>query len=313
MHRYVLHNDSVQDARATSVSPGQTGFMNGWGVFSTIRVAEGVLFEYERHWARMRRDAERMRVPFPAEPDYIQSRLLQLVEANGVGDGTLRVVVVRNRGGVFEGPDLTRDFDLIAFTADLAAWGESVRLGLKPQARHGQNEFAGAKIMSWAQNLTWYEEAHERGFDEMVLLNERGEVSECTSANIFMVNGDRVLTPPLSSGCLPGVTRDLLLEAIRVDGITVAEQTLLPEDLEEADEVFITSTTRDLLQVRLVEGLRIKHGSRVMKALGGAFSAHRADYVRNTRGFPRQPVYNRYSWPSVPVPVAVHDASEVRA
>ncbi len=218
MHRHVLHNDEVQDARVQSLSPGQTGLMNGWGVFSTLRVADGVLFAWERHWARMKRDAERMRAPFPSEPDYLKSRLLKLVEANNAWNATLRVAVARNRGGAFQGPGIERDFDVIAFTTDLTDWGKSVRLAIKPQARHAQNEFAGTKIMSWAYNLAWYEEAHERGFDEVVLLNERGEVAECTSANIFMVQDGSALTPPLGSGCLPGVTRELLLET-RVNGL----------------------------------------------------------------------------------------------
>jgi branched-chain amino acid aminotransferase len=292
MHRYVLHNDDVQDAQVKDTSPGQTGLMNGWGVFSTMRVADGVLFAFERHWARMRRDAERMRVPFPAEPDYLESRLLRLVEANDARNATLRVVVVRNRGGNYEAPDITRDFDVIAFTTGLNHWGDSVRLAVKPHARHAQNEFAGAKIMSWACNLAWYEEAHQRGFDEVVLLNERGEVCECTSANIFAERDGRVLTPPLNSGCLPGVTRELLLEEIRVAGITVHEQTLLPQDLEQAGGIFITSTTRDLLPVDSIEGLRIQQDSRAMEKLRQALIGYREEYVRNKPCSKPEPVYN---------------------
>jgi len=292
MHRYVLHNDDVIDAHAKVTSPGQTGFMNGWGVFSTLRVAEGILFAFERHWSRMSHDAQRLRVPFPQDPDYIKSRLHKLIEANDARDATLRVAVVRNHGGPFEGPGIDRDFDLVAFTTSLADWGGSVRLAIKPNARHAQNEFAGAKITSWAYNLAWYEEAHERGFDEVILLNERGEVSECTSANIFAATGSRVLTPPLSSGCLPGVTRELLLEEVRADGITVHEQTLRPEDMEQADEVFITSTTRDLLAVRLVEGLRIKHGERVMDLLREQLVEYRKSYIKNNAAA-AEPVYNR--------------------
>src|SRR6202030_1940844 len=111
------------------------------------------------------------------------------------------------------------------------------------------NEFAGVKYLSWSENLTRYERAHEQGFDEVVLLNERGEVAECTSANIFVAKGDSVFTPPLSSGCLPGVTRALLLEEIDVPGLSVSEKVILTADLESADEVFITSTTRDLMPV----------------------------------------------------------------
>ncbi len=229
MHSNFLHNDDILDTHQKTLAAGQVGFLNGWGVFSTIRVADGVLFAFERHWDRMRHDAARMHVPFPEASDWLKSRLLRLVEANSAWNATLRVVIVRNRGGLFEGPDLGREFDVIAFTADLNPWGTEVRLALKPYGRHAQNEFAGTKVLSWAQNLTWYEEAHQQGFDEVVLLNERGEVSECTSANIFSVHGREIWTPPLNSGCLPGVTRALLLEEIHLRDISVREKTLFPQ------------------------------------------------------------------------------------
>ena len=115
------------------------------------------------------------------------------------------------------------------------------------------SQFAGAKILSWSMNLTWLENAQARGFDEVILLNERGEVAECTSANLFVAQGNQVWTPPLSSGCLPGITREVLLGEIHVPGIEIGEKTLLPADLEKADEFFITSTTRDLLPVLQIE------------------------------------------------------------
>jgi branched-chain amino acid aminotransferase len=281
MHRLFLHNNEILDVREKCLSAGQVGLLNGWGVFSTIRVAEGVLFAFERHWHRMRQDALRMHVPFPPDADQLKSDLLRLAEANHARNATLRVDVVRNRGGLFEGPNQTRDFDVIAFTSDINPWGESVRLAIKENGRYAQNEFAGAKILSWAQNLTWYEEAHHRGFDEVILLNERGEVSECTSANIFAATGGEVATPPLSSGCLAGVSRELLLQEIHVPGISVVEKTLRPADLERADQVFITSTTRDLMPVSAVEGLQVKsQGLAVVEQLAQAFAAYRDVYVR---------------------------------
>ncbi|HTS47575.1 MAG TPA: aminotransferase class IV [Bryobacteraceae bacterium] len=279
MHQLFLHNDNVLDTHSKTLSAGQTGLLNGWGVFSTIRVEEGVLFAFERHWERMRHDARLMHVPFPNDPAWLKSRLLRLIEANSALNATLRVAVVRNHGGFFEGPDQTRDFDLIAFTTNRNPWGDSVRLAIKPFARYAQNEFAGAKILSWAHNLTWYEEAHQRGFDEMLLLNERGEASECTSANIFAARGREVWTPPLTSGCLPGVTRALALEEVRAPGITVLEKTLLPKDLESADQVFISSTTRDFLPVSEIEGLKIRNHGAVMQELSKAFEIYRQAYV----------------------------------
>jgi branched-chain amino acid aminotransferase len=211
----------------------------------------------------------------------LKAQLLRLVEANAAWNATLRVVVVRNRGGMFEGPDQERDFDVLAFTKDMNPWGSSVRLGLKPHARHAANEFSGCKVLSWSHNLAWYEEARERGFDEVVLLNERREVSECTSANIFAATGGEVSTPPLDSGCLPGVTRELLLDVVRVPGISVVERTLTPGDLERAEQVFITSTTRDLLPVVFIEGLNLRNRAGVVDQLVKALEDFRMDYVKS--------------------------------
>jgi len=113
-----------------------------------------------------------------------------------------------------------------------------------------------------------------------VLLNERGEVSECTSANVFVASGREVATPPLSSGCLPGVTRELLLAEVRASDIGVIERTLVPADLERADEVFITSTTRDLIAVSEIEGLRIRTRSTVCGELVKALQEYRRDYIK---------------------------------
>ena len=279
MHRFQLHNGQILDTHEKTLSAGQTGLLNGWGVFSTLRVADGVLFAFERHWERMQRDAAKIRVPFPRDAAELKAQLLRLVEANAAWNATLRVVVVRNRGGMFEGPDQERDFDLLAFTKDMNPWGSSVRLAMKPHGRYAQNEFSGCKILSWSHNLTWYEEARQRGFDEVVLLNERGEVSECTSANIFAAQGGEVSTPPLDSGCLPGVTRELLLDVVRVPGISVVERTLTPGDLERADQVFITSTTRDLLPVVFIEGLQLQNRGTVVDDLVKALEDFRMGYV----------------------------------
>jgi branched-chain amino acid aminotransferase len=280
MHRYILYNDDVLEAEHSKiVSPGQVGLLNGWGVFSTLRVMRGVLFAWERHYSRMERDALLMRVPFPPDPDWLEERLLRLIDANHASDSTLRVAIVRNKGGLFDAPGIEREFDVVAFTKDLADWGSGVRLAVGPHGRHAGSRFAGAKILSWSMNLTWLEEARERGFDELVLLNERNEVSECTSANLFAVYGNRVSTPPLSSGCLPGVTRDILLAEIKAPGLTIEEKTLRLEDLESADEVFITSTTRDLLPVLEVEGLKIRHQGDATERLLASFREYQQDYV----------------------------------
>ncbi|MBV9674877.1 MAG: aminotransferase class IV, partial [Acidobacteriaceae bacterium] len=157
MHRHLLHNDAIRDTTEALIAPGQVGFMNGWGIFSTLRVADGVLFAFERHYHRMRKDAARMHVPFETPAAELEQTLLTLVEANRAFDATLRVAIIRNHGGLFEAPNLMRKADLVAFTTDLNDWGSGVKLGYMPHARHGASPFAGTKYTSWSENLTWYE------------------------------------------------------------------------------------------------------------------------------------------------------------
>jgi branched-chain amino acid aminotransferase len=215
----------------------------------------------------------------PADPEKLRSKLIELIDANHADNSTMRLLIVRNTGSMWAGPSTGRESDVIALTADSKDWGSGVKLGYVPNARHAACQFAGTKILSWAMNLRWVEEAQERGMDEVILLNERGEVAECTSANIFIANGGQVWTPPLSSGCLPGITREVLLGEIHAPGISIGEKALKPEELETADEVFITSSTRDLLPVLKIEQKAVGRSHRVCEELNRAFGKYVREYV----------------------------------
>ena len=102
-------------------------------------------------------------------------------------------------------------------------------------------------------------------------MNEHGRIAECTSANIFAVFGNEVLTPPLSEGCLPGITREVILHEIRLPGIGIHERSLSIDDLLAADEVFITSSTRDLLAVRELAGRALKREGDIRVRISRAF------------------------------------------
>jgi branched-chain amino acid aminotransferase len=272
MHRCYLHNGSIKETTEAGLFPGQLGLLSGWGVFTTLRVAGGALFAWERHWARMSRDAQMLNVEMPPDLHAVEQDLLRLIETNHAENSTLRLVVVRNTGGFWEGPSSGRASDTIALTANSKQWGDSVRLAVQPNSRYAACDFTRAKVLTWGHNLRWYERAHEQGFDEVILLNEFGRVAECTSANVFAVFGQEVVTPPISEGCLPGITREVLLE-MRLPGISMAERALTVEDLYRADETFITSTTRGLLPVTEIAG-RVPTGrSEVREPLLRAFEA----------------------------------------
>ncbi len=281
VHRFFLHNGNIRETAEASLFAGQLGLLSGWGVFSTLRAVDGALFAWERHWARMSRDARLLNVEMPADPNAVERDLLNLLEANAAPNCTVRVVVVRNSGGMWEGPGSGRVSDTIGLTANLKHWGESVRLGIQPHGRYAANEFAGAKILSWGPNLCWAERANRQGLDEVILLNELGRVAECTSANIFVVFGKRVLTPPVSEGCLPGVTREVLLEEVRLPDIKMLEGPVTVDELYEADGVYVTSTTRGLLRVSEIAGRTLESRGDVGERLGSEFNSYlRRDIAR---------------------------------
>jgi branched-subunit amino acid aminotransferase/4-amino-4-deoxychorismate lyase len=256
IHRLIFHNDRIVPTEEARLSPGQAGLMNGWGLFTTMRVFQGEPFAYERHWRRLEKDAVRIRLPFLFDAQQVRKSLGDLLAANQVVEGTARIYMIYNRVGFWQGGEALPEVDLILCTAGLPAHSEEARLGVAEHARHAASALAGVKTTSWLNNVWHLAEAQKAGWTEVILLNERAEVAECTSANIFCVKDGAVFTPPISSGCLEGVTRAVLLEIAPRAGVSMSEKTLTLEDLLGADEVFITSTNRTLLGVSEISGHR---------------------------------------------------------
>ena len=280
IHRHIFHNGRLLPVDQVRLSPGQSGLMNGWGLFTTIRVVEGIAFAFERHWQRLARDAERTHCPFPFEAAKVREQLGEVLRANQVREGCARIYVIQNQVGFWRSDEDFPAADLLLCSAPLPAHREPVRLTVREHGRHAASPLAGVKVTSWLNNVWNLQEAQQAGYDEVVLLNERGEVSECTAANIFCVRAGRVATPPLSSGCLEGVTRDILLEIGPRAGVPVEERTLLPEDLYSADEVLISSTNRNVIAVGEIAGRKIAAApGPVVQKLGEAFTACVRDYL----------------------------------
>jgi branched-chain amino acid aminotransferase len=253
MHPYVLYNDQIIPSTEPILRPGQIGLLAGWGVFTTFRVYDGVPFAFERHWQRLSRDSQVLHVPFTQNPEQVYASLLRLIERNDAQEGVLRLCVVRSEGNFWAGPGSGNPSDIIAMTNEVNHWKDTASLSIAPHVRYTAYPFAGTKSLSWAPSLTLFETAKNDGFDEVILLNERGEATECTSANLFATKDGITRTPPLSAGASPGVTRAVMLEELNLPDAPVIEDILRLDDLYEADEVFITSTSRELIPVVRVQ------------------------------------------------------------
>jgi len=280
IHRYVSHNGHIVPIEEVRLSPGQAGLLNGWGLFTTMRIFQGEPFAFERHWRRLEKDAARTRLPFSFDPADVRAQVRGLIQRNEFREGTARVYAIYNRIGFWQSAESLPEVDLLLCTAGLPTHREPTRLTLLEHGRHAASPLAGVKVTSWLLNVWSLQGAQQQGFDEVVLLNERGEVAECTAANIFCARGGAVLTPPLSSGCLEGVTRAVLLDLAPSLGIELKEQVLRPDDLFRADEVFITSTNRSLVGVSEIAGHTLKAvPGPVTQRLEEAFRRHMVDYV----------------------------------
>lgn len=277
----MLYNDRFVSSQEPVLSLGKVGLFTGRGVFTTLRVYRGIPFAFERHWDRLERDAKLLAVEMPPDRHELRARLIDLARRNGCPESKIRLNIVRCSVRLWESHSTARGSDVVAYSANFVPGPETAALCVLPDGRHAKSRFAGTKTLSWAHNLTIFESAVRSGYSDALLLNEFGDVSECTSANIFAVRDGVTVTPPLSSGALPGVTRDVMLRELDEP---VEEGTLRESDLYEADEVFITSSTRELLPVDRIGERALPGPWPVMEGLRARLRDYIAEYVRSARG-----------------------------
>ena len=247
-HARIWIDGALRDAADTVISPFDHGLTVGDGVFETIQIVRGVPFAARRHLDRLRRSAAGLRLPISATDDELRAALQATIDANQVDAGRLRLTVT---GGVSPlGSDRgTGGPTVVIATADLPKWEPTTAVVTVPWPRNERSAVAGLKTTSYAENVVALDHAHQRGGTEAIFANTAGALCEGTGSNVFLVVAGRLCTPPLSSGCLAGITRELVLELVEVDEIT-----LPVEALADADEAFLTSSTRDVQAIDRVDG-----------------------------------------------------------
>ena len=260
-------NGRITGDREAVVSVFDHGFLYGEGIYETMRTYNGRPFLYDRHMRRLRRSAQMMSLTVPFTDDELAGRIRETVTAAGLtGEAYIRVLVTRGVG------ELTYDLRATPTPSTVIivkthvepppdVYTQGVRVVIVDVIR---NHPASVNPMIKSNNLMnsalGMQQALARGAFEGVMRNYRGELSECTTANLFVVENGVALTPPLESGLLPGITREFLFDVGKNVDVEVRERVLRDDDLYDADEAFLTSTTRELVPIVRVDDRTIGIG-----------------------------------------------------
>ncbi len=264
-------NGAVVDDGEAQVSVFDHGMTVGDGVFEAAKVVGGVPFALTRHLARLAVSARGLGLPLPDEAT-LRGAVVETLAANAEHLGaTLRLRITLTGGTSPLGSERgDADPTLVVALAPTRAWAASAKVVMVPWTRNEHGATAGLKTTSYAENVVALAHARAHGAGEALFANTAGQLCEGTGTNVFVVRDGEVLTPPLTSGCLAGVTRALLLE-----WADVTEADLPAAVLTEADEVFLTSSTRDVQPVHAIGDQEIAPGP-VTARLAGVFAERAA-------------------------------------
>lgn len=262
----------LEEAR---VSPLDHGLLVGDGVFETLRVYSGVLFAWTRHLTRLATSAAGLSLSLP-DPDELGRAALAVLDANDLTDARLRITVTGGPGPLESGRGDAEPTVIVAATAFSGA-APTATVAVVDWRRNERGATAGLKTISYADNVRALGEAHARGADEAIFANTRDELCEATGSNLFVVTNGVVITPPLSAGCLAGVTRELILELCDRERIPHEETALAIGALASADEAFLSSTLREVQAISAVDHQALTAPGPRTRRLAGLFSELVAD------------------------------------
>jgi branched-chain amino acid aminotransferase len=260
-------NGRISGEREAVVSVFDHGFLYGEGVYETLRTYNRRLFQFDRHARRLRRSAQMIALDVPLTDQALAADIVRTMSAAAcAGEAYIRVLLTRGVGELTYDPKATPSPTLVIIVKPQVdppaeTYTNGVRVAIVDIIRnHPRSVNPLIKSNNLMNSALAMQEALRRGAFEGVMRNYRGELTECTTANLFVVRGGAVLTPPLDAGLLPGITREFIFEIGRAIGIDVREAVLHDDDLYLADEAFLTSTTREAVPIVTVDDRTVGTG-----------------------------------------------------
>ncbi len=247
------------------ISVFDRGFLYGDSIYEVLRTYRGRLFELEAHLARLRGSAQLIGLTLPLPGELLRSRMEDAVQASRTSESYVRLIVTRGEGELGLDPALAVNPHVIVIVRALHApplevYRDGVEVAIVDVRRNLRQAIdPAAKTGNYLNSVLALREARARGAYEALMLDSQGRVTEGSSSNVFAVNRNQLVTPPLD-GILEGVTRRVVIDLARKLGLQAAESPLVPDELYRAGELFLTSTIRELVPVVRVDGHSIGTG-----------------------------------------------------
>src|SRR3954462_11743077 len=247
-------NGSLVASDTPVIRADDHGLVVGDGVFETCEVRDGVPFALRRHLRRLAASAAGLGLSI--DEALVGRGIAEVLAAGSPGRARLRVTVTGGPSPYGSDRGSAAPTVMVA-TGPLSPWPPTTDVAIVPWTRNERAATAGLKTTSYADNVVALRKAHDIGAAEALFANSRGEVCEGTGSNVFYAYDGELVTPPFSSGCLAGVTRELVIEWLAAEGAAVREVALPMDTLRETSEAFITSTTRDVMPIAHIDGVAL--------------------------------------------------------
>jgi len=259
MKNFFLFDGRRVSGKQLGLASLERGFLYGDGVFETMRTCNYRIFMWDRHIERMKKGLALCNINMVANPEKLHSDIEQLLKEKHVKNAYVRLNVWRKETGSFDPKGERKSHTLAIIRKYLPCPGDFYSKGISccVSRKFLKNELSPVtyiKSFNYLENILAREEAKNKGCSETILLNCRGELAESSVANLFFTKGKTVYTPSVECGILPGITRALVIEICKTNGLKVKEGRFKPVSLKGADEVFLTNTLMGLIPVRKIEG-----------------------------------------------------------
>lgn len=259
-------NDKLVDQAHANISVFDHGLLYGDGVFEGIRIYGGKIFEFDAHIKRLYESAKVIRLEIPMTKDQLIEAIKKTVEANGLVDGYIRLVVTRGTGNLSLDPFICKNANLFIIADNIQLYPEELyQTGMKVISattvrNHPLAIPSQIKSLNYLNNILAKIEALDNNVPEAIMYNHEGFVAEASGDNIFIVRDDVIYIPPSESGALEGITRSVVIKLARKQDIKVVEKNLTRFDLYVCDEFFLTGTAAEIIGIIEIDGRVIGDG-----------------------------------------------------